>query len=522
MLDALLADNGFSNAIAPALVLRGNAETTRAGVGPSLSSFTTPGGPVYCLGKPCNEAGAEPGHPWWNVKSDARVCHDAYRPEVRGDGTRKHRCGGSFLATSKVCGCGAYLGHCTLDEASAREVVKSELDEVKDTIAAVVRDDQPIAQAFLSNESVRKRSAEFRYRRWRIERGQAPKDILDDLDAWPADKGVRAPRYEAFPGAHAGILTAPNTQLVEDAPRAILRRIYDQAWCAEPASVNVTTDAVLRLPGRDLRQGEGWKQLAAMPVCNTCHARLDYGVQFFSGFTSRIYSSDFVPEQHPSGAKGPLFYAGIDDRIGESELTPHGFATLVTDHPRFGECMMLDVSRHVFHGEASPEDMKALEKTWMERPTLRALMRTALLRFAQREMDAARLPGHADPTSPTMAASPPPSPAEGDAASPVAIDATLHGELEASCTECHSSAPLDFRAAQLSPDVVRKMLSDVAFRRMPRSKFGLANVERRKMVDRSCWAALGPDQVSAWKPAAPLSSSWRGFEDSRCTPCARR
>src|SRR5207244_27581 len=141
--------------------------------------------------------------------------------------------------------------------------------------------------------------------------------------------------------------------------RAMVRIFYEVLWCAGPASANVNTQAMLALRAVDLRQGDGWKQLAAMPVCTSCHARLDYGMQFFAGFETPFHSVDFKPDSHRSGS-GPLFGQSIDDGLGQAELTPHGFAELAVKHDRFARCMVHDVSEHVFQGRAEPEDTAAM------------------------------------------------------------------------------------------------------------------------------------------------------------------
>ena len=57
--------------------------------------------------------------------------------------------------------------------------------------------------------------------------------------------------------------------------------IDDVLWCVEADSVGATPETLLSIVGTDFQvRSEGWKDLAARPICTNCHARLDYGFQF--------------------------------------------------------------------------------------------------------------------------------------------------------------------------------------------------------------------------------------------------
>src|SRR5205814_291138 len=105
-------------------------------------------------------------------------------------------------------------------------------------------------------------------------------------------------------------------------------------WCSELLAKNATAEQVLSLGVTNLRQGDGWKKLAHMPLCTDCHARLDYGWQFFTGTPDITFGQlSYVPSLHPES--GPLYVRDADDSRGEGPLTPLGFAKLATQQPEF-------------------------------------------------------------------------------------------------------------------------------------------------------------------------------------------
>ena len=171
---------------------------------------------------------------------------------------------------------------------------------------------------FVANETVRDKNAEFQYLRWRVAAGEDPPTLIDELKDWSATPR-RAPRHESVAGEHAGILTTHNYGVLDDALRSRVNEMYDILWCtATPSSVNVTATAILHLGVTDLREGEGWRKLASMPICNDCHARLDYGVQYFQGFQSFFHAIDYQPALQLHG-RGPLYGNGINDLLGEAD-----------------------------------------------------------------------------------------------------------------------------------------------------------------------------------------------------------
>jgi hypothetical protein len=342
---------------------------------------------------------------------------------------------------------------CYPDVATFEEVSKSVIGEVNESTRKVVADNHPLKDLFTSNETFRDRNAELLYRRGRVEAGELAS--VGDLSDWP-EQGKWAPRVETTPGQHAGILTSSQVIFRETGLRAVTKNIFDKMWCKEPASANVDASGVLALHATGLRGGEGWEQLARRPICESCHARLDYGMQFMKGYTDVRVGTHFLPQPV---ATGPLYGDDSNDLRGTAPLTPKGFAELAVKQPEFASCMVQDVARHVFNNRATQEDVEAVTSAMQRTGTLRDMMRVALLRYAE------SYGRHPATTSP--ADLPPPSAApEGH----IALSPTVRALVEEHCGDCHSSgsATRDFRPAFLARATVEQMLNDVAFERMPK------------------------------------------------------
>src|SRR5262249_42976539 len=177
------------------------------------------------------------------------------------------------------------------------EMKASAIDEVRKTASYVVDADLPIESLFRMNETFRDGRAEQTYRRWRLAQGE---QVAMNVSDWPAG-GQLARRFESIPGEHAGVLTTPQFLFLGDALRASMKYFFEVLWCTEISSSQVTTQELLSIDAANLRIGEGWEKLAAMPVCTTCHARLDYGMQFFAGFPSAIRGLHFIPDRSLAG-----------------------------------------------------------------------------------------------------------------------------------------------------------------------------------------------------------------------------
>lgn len=447
-----------------------------------LRSAETNGERRYFLREKCEAADAVRVRPWWSRDQDVLVCADAYRPEVKGDSSGR-TCGASMLAPreSDVCGCGPHLMYCTSSEDQFRELQDNLQREVWDTTAWVVNKDLPIEELFTMNASVRNEQAEMLYRRARIGAGE-PDTLLPVADFPAGAKGELRPRVEQAPGQHAGVLSMPALVYSSDALRGVMRNYYDYLWCAGVASSRVSTEGILALDIVDLRVGDGWQKLAAMDVCTDCHARLDYGMQFFRGFPSSTMGLDFRPGEVLKGS-GPLYGHNIKDERGTAELTPQGFAKLAVAQPEFGKCMAKKVIDHVFNGSERAEDFKAVHETFTSTHRFKAMLRTAMLRYAERNKDGPiALPEAKAPDAAVAAVDP------DSAGDKVVLSSELRALLDDKCMSCHDKDdPYDFNGRALPRLTLVAMMDQVGFGAMPKTVQGLDDDERKALV-----RALGP------------------------------
>jgi hypothetical protein len=259
-----------------------------------------------------------------------------------------------------------------------------------------------------------------------------------------------------------------------------MRDYYNLVWCNPENSVNVDTAQVLALGTTNLREGDGWRKLAEMPICTDCHARLDYGGQFFRGFITKRLGTLFVPAEQLTGA-GPFYARNISDRRGEGPLTPAGFGKLAVAQPEFEACMVRDVVNYVFNGAVSPAEQRVLRSSFAQGHSTRKLMRAALLTFAEQYLRGKVF----DPVHPINGHSTARQSASTSDSRVVDIPPSLQGQLEQHCGGCHDEGPLGFLSqTQLPRDQLLKMLSAVAFRSMPKTTYGLEDSERYALVSR--------------------------------------
>jgi hypothetical protein len=443
--------------------------------------------PLY-LRAACSASEAVKVNPWWNLKSEILVCPEAYRPEKWTMTADEHSyrtrtvltcdslVGSPELEQSPLCGCGPNLIRCLRDEAQYNEFIVSFMEEVKRTTEYVVRNDLPIATLFTGNSTFRDRNVELYYRRQKIGAlatkrpkrelrdlgtwSAAPTGYDDpippDLGSWPAE-GKWAPRPEAKPGQHAGVLTAP--QILHWLPdrRQRQRAYYEIMWCNLRNSFGATTQKVLELntTGNNFFAHDSWKQLAHTDLCTNCHARLDYGFQFFHGYPDSRASTHYNPALQLAGS-GPLYGRDIEDLRGNAPLTPIGFAKLATEQTDFKSCMASQFVNYVLGERATADDVQAIEAAVTEKKTFKAAMKVALVRYAK----ALRQP--ATPAAAAVVVEP-------SAGGGLTVGPTLRKKLEDHCVDCHdgSQQDLDFRG-ELTRSTLVRMTDQAAFGMMPK------------------------------------------------------
>lgn len=486
-IDEILGTQRFAGEIMPALVFGAFVNVRNYYALPSafvLKRSANAGAPLY-LRAPCPAAEAVTVRPWWNLGSEIAVCPDAYRPDKWTLAPDEHsyrtkmvlacdsQVGSPELETHSLCGCGPNLIRCLRDEEQYNELNRSFMREVKRTTAHVVENDLPMAALFTGNSTFRDRNVELYYRRQKIGALEikSVERELADLDRWPQG-GKWAPREEIRTGQHAGVLTAP--QILHWLPdrRQRQRAYYEMMWCNLRNSFGATTRKVLELnaSGNNFFVHDSWKQLAHTELCTSCHARLDYGTQFFMGYPDSRASTHYTPALQ-STEIGPLYGRDIRDRRGDGSLTPLGFAKLATQQPDFRSCMASHFASYVLGDRATADDIHAIESAVEQTRTFKASMKVALERYAGKWREETLAPRPA-PDAP--AAGTPPGPHGG-----VLVNAALRGKLDQHCVECHDEAPytdtadsddlpFDFRGAELARPLLVSMADQVAFGMMPK------------------------------------------------------
>lgn len=488
-IDEILGTERFAGEVVPSLVFAAFVNVRNYYALPSAFVLKHPAeadGPLY-LRAPCSDDEAVVVRPWWDLRTEVKVCPDSYRPDKWTLAPSEHsyrtamtlscdsQVGSPELETASLCGCGPNLIRCLRDDDQYNQFNRSFMNEVKRTTAYVVEHDLPMSTLFTGNSTFRDRNVELYYQRQKIGalKLKHVKHELAAVTAWPQD-GQWAPREELTSGQHAGLLTAP--QILHWLPdrRQRQRGYYEMMWCNLRNSFGATTHKVLEInsTGNNFFVNDSWKRLAHTPLCMNCHARLDYGSQFFLGFPDSRASTHFIPALQATGV-GPLYGRDIDDLRGQAPLTPLGFATLATEQPDFNSCMTNHFVNYVLGDRATSDDVQAIAAAVEQTRTFRASMKVALERYAQRWREDARAPA-APPAAP-IAAARPATPGE------VAVSPALRARLDEHCLDCHDEAPyseaadsddvpFNFKQNELPRRLVVSMADHVAFGMMPKNQ----------------------------------------------------
>lgn len=504
-IDEILETERFAGEVIPALVFGSFVNVRNYYALPSafVLKRSSADAPVY-LRAPCTAAEAITVQPWWDLRSEIQVCPDAYRPDKWTMTASEHsyrtstvltcdsQVGSPELETSSLCGCGPNLIRCLRDEDQYNQFNRSFMDEVKRTTAYIVEHDLPMATLFTGNSTFRDRNVELYYRRQKIGALELRrvKRELTELGSWPAPPAVFAepepadlgtwpqggkwaPREELRPGQHAGVLTAPQILHWFPDQRQRQRAYYEMMWCNLRNSFGATTHKVLELnaSGNNFFSHDSWQRLAHTELCTNCHARLDYGAQFFRGYPDSRASTHYNPALQ-SSAKGPLYGQDIRDPRGEAPLTPVGFAKLATTQPDFKSCMTNHFVSYVLGDRATAEDVRAIDTAVEKTRTFKAAMKVALERYVAHW----RATPVSTPPAAAAVADTRPGPTGG-----VMVSAALRSKLEQRCVECHDKAPytdaadsddlpFDFTGSELPRSLVVSMAEQVAFGMMPKDQ----------------------------------------------------
>jgi len=482
-IDELLAQDRFASEIVPSLVFGPYASVRNYYAVPSGFVLSKTDGGTFYLRSECSPTEAVLVRPWWDLGSEVRVCPDAYRPDVWTVAPEHtsykaqtvlacdSQIGSPELETDSVCGCGPNLIRCVRDTAQYDALNKSLIAEVRGTAAYIVDHDMPMSSLFTENSTFRDRNAELYYRRQQVGSLEQA-DVaaaLAGVEQWP-QAGAWAPRPEVSAGQHAGLLTAP--QILHSNPdrRQRQRGYYEMMWCNLKNSFGASTHTVLDINanGNNFFSLDSWEKLAHTPLCTNCHARLDYGFQFFFGYPDSRASTHFVPALQRTGS-GPLYAASIDDPRGEATLTPLSFAQKAVEQPEFAGCMTDHFVEYVLGDRATSEDIDAIAAAVAKPGTFKGAMKVALERYAVRWKTAGSTPASAVAMTAKQS---------GDS---VTVAPPLRTQLDDHCVDCHDGPafdanadhqdkPVDLRGATLPRALVVRMADQVSYHMMPKDE----------------------------------------------------
>ena len=497
-IDALVASPEFSRDVVPIIAFRGLLSATARQIAGDTLQQTATSPPVYYLHEPCKPSKAVTVHPWWGLDEDVRICPDSYKPDKW---TADPRPGGtevackSLMGVDRGCGCGPNLIRCFPTPERFLQLQQSMRDELRQTVAYVTGRGEPLDALFLSNETWRNRDVEI-YRTSQVieeRRIRNPEPMLREAASWPVE-GKWAAREDYAPGQNAGVLTT--LQMLSYLPdrRQRMTTIYDVLYCDEPDSAGATPELVTQIAassggGANFQISQDhWKELAARPICTNCHARLDYGMQFFYGFDNVNVRGYFSPALQFK-KRGPIYVRDIEDPRGEGPLTPQGFAQLAIAQPEHAQCFARDFAEYVLAGRTTADHVDGLAARFKPNATTaQDLMRAALRQLVD------QWPRLDDPAQPRVPAT------EAPSAGDVAVSPAVRKQLDARCADCHDGSDAnvpDFSRPVVPREQALRMLDAVAFGSMPKDR-ALVSTDRAALLEplvSSIWS--GADAAAA-------------------------
>lgn len=499
-IEFILSGPRFGRTVVPSLLFGSFVNMRNYYAYPSGFNLQSTKDGVLYLREPCAKDKAVKVAPWWDLGNPVLVCEDSYQPErwTMAPDEHEYRSKMRLTCDSQVgspekelqplCGCGPNLIRCLKSGASYLQSLDSIRDEVRDTTAYVVDKNLPMSSLFTMNETVRDRHVEAHYRRRMIgaSRDADVSKAMKGLTNWPQE-GQLAPRREVAPGQHAGLLTGPQLLHLLPDRRQRQRGFYEIMWCTNRSSFGATTEQVLSLneSGNLAFVHDSWERLAKTPLCTNCHARLDYGFQFFLGYPDSRASIHYVPDIARSG-DGALYGEDIGDPRGEAQLTPLGFAKLAVAQPEFTSCMSQHFINYVLGERATPDDIRAIREEVTSNQNFKSAMRVALQLYAKR-WNATKESDRKPVDVPAESAS--------DGAH-VNIAGDLRMMIDEHCGDCHASEDrkfidssqsfgqaFDFQSPRLPRALVVRMADHVAFGKMPKDADDFTRSDRERVVE---------------------------------------
>lgn len=541
LIEALVDDPVFGGELLPSLLFGAYVNVRNYYAAPYgfVMKRTEPderGEVTYYIRHPCKSTEAVAVRPWWQAERDILVCPDAYRPEtwtIEPEKTGYHsesllscdsQVGSPENEVHPRCGCGPGLIRCVRDHDHYMELHASLQREITRTTQYIVDHDLPLETLFTGNSTWRDRNAELFRRRQQIGslKDSDVRAALADLRRWPED-GRWAARKELAPGQHAGVLTAP--QLLHWLPdrRQRQRGIFEIMWCEGRNSFGATTQQVLDI-NRDTANlafvHDSWKRLAETPLCTNCHARLDYGFQFFMGYPDSRASIHFVPALQRDG-KGPLYGNDIDDVRGEASLNPRGFAQLATAQPEFSSCMSRHLAVHVLGPDVATEHRLAIRRDLEKNHSFKSAMRLALTMYVAEARRRGEGPTDRSETASAAAEATSGAAPDVSTSAEVAISEPLRAMLDEHCVGCHADktwqdgmaslgVAADMRGDQLPRGLLLRMADQVAFGQMPLRPVTIDQAQRNALLE-AVIAALWTDEAARSEARSYFIAQSRGL-----------
>lgn len=303
---------------------------------------------------PCPERELERVRPWWDPGTEAWICRDDHRPGVL-TATTGQSCDTGLVAPDVGCGCGPNLVFCGTGEMQ-RRLRDAANQELELTMQHLVVSGRPFGDLLTANETVRSGLADLFYARLTYFLGGALAPI--DVDAPPSLR--RRPDV-----ARGGALSMP-AYVILSPLRTLVVSIWNDFLCAPLGGQGVETHVLLaQLAQEGSLTSRSHMNLTRTVGCQSCHARLEYGVLAFAGWLNNTVGGHYDPRlaaRIPATTR--FFVRDHDDSRGEGPSDLDWLGATIAGQPEFGQCMVSKITRYVYEGADVPFEV---ERTLVER-----------------------------------------------------------------------------------------------------------------------------------------------------------
>jgi hypothetical protein len=283
--------------------------------------------------------------PWWNRKTEVKVCRDSARADVTVKVKGKTlRCDTEEGQASQACGCGKNLVHCYTDDVRD-PTIASMKNEMAMLAMQVVKEDRPYSEVLTADWTMLDGYLEVFYHK--IWGGQS--DIADPDAHKPWRKVDRDPR-------HSGVLSSPAMLNFFYNGRRWAQRTLEAYFCHETTpDFDLLDDSIdaghtIAIPYRDSPDLMPSQTVTEGRACAACHLQLDAVARAKDRWDYFGHYYDVMPGKRPLPIPQEVVLNGqVADGID-------GLGKALASSETFHDCVVTQAWEHMMGHRFRPDE----------------------------------------------------------------------------------------------------------------------------------------------------------------------